>query len=318
MRERSVATTEIRRAAQRPAPTRRALSRYLSLSENNPLYGWLYLLPYAIIFVLFLAYPIVQGFWISFTQWDLVNPSRFVGLDNYRALLSDDLFSKSLANTLVFAAMNAPLIVVVPLGLAILVNRPILGRTIFRSAFTAPIMISVSSVGLLWGWFLNPVFGIVNAYAQALGLPPQNWLAQPGWAMLAVVITTLWWSTGWNLVLYLAGLQEIPEHLYEAARIDGAGGWALFRHVTLPGLRPTTLFVSVTSVIGSLRVFGQVYVLTGGGPYDSTRTVVQHIYQNGFEYFKMGYASSVAWVLFVIILAFVLVEFRFMKGRVDQ
>jgi len=316
--ERSVTTTELRRTARGSISARRALSRYLSLSENNPLYGWLYLLPYTVVFAVFLVYPIIQGLWVSFTQWDLVNPPIFIGIGNYRALLSDDLFIKSLGNTLIFAAMNAPLIVLVPLGLAILVNRPVLGRTIFRSAFTAPIMISVSSVGLLWGWFLNPVFGIVNAYAQALGLPPQNWLAEPGWAMLAVVITTLWWSTGWNLVLYLAGLQEIPEHLYEAARIDGAGEWALFRHITLPGLRPTTLFVSVTSVIGSLRVFGQVYVLTGGGPYDSTRTVVQHIYQNGFEYFKMGYASAVAWVLFVIILAFVLIEFRVMKGRVDQ
>ena len=174
---------------------------------------------------------------------------------------------------------------------------------------------SVASVGVLWQWFYNPAFGLINYYLGLAGLPGQNWLQQTSTAMLAIVITTVWWTSGWNMILFLAGLQDIPEHLYDAAKIDGAGSWALFRYVTLPGLRATLLFVGVTTIIGSFRVFGQVFVMTNGGPFDSTRTVVQHIYETGFRYFKMGSASAVAWVLFCIVVIFTLVQFRLLKEQ---
>jgi multiple sugar transport system permease protein len=203
--------------------------------------------------------------------------------------------------------------VAIPLSLAILVSDAIPGRALFRSAFTTPLMISVSSVGVLWVWFLNPTFGLINYYFGLVGLPGQNWLTQNIWAMVAVVITTVWWTSGWNLVLFLAGLQEISESLYEAAKLDGANSWALFRYITIPGLRPTLLFVGVTTIIGSFRVFGQVLVMTGGGPFDSTRTLVQHIYETGFRNFRMGSASAIAWALFLIVMIFILLQFRLLR-----
>jgi multiple sugar transport system permease protein len=289
--------------------TRRVGAR-IKLRSFVPL---LYLAPFLIFFIVFQIYPIFYGLYVSLTKWDLATAPKFVGLTNYINLRTDGLFWTALRNTLFFVGLNAPLAVIVPLSLAMLVNNPIPGRALFRSAFTTPLMISVSSVSVLWVWFLNPAFGLINYYGGLLGLPGQNWLRESGWSMFAVVITTVWWTSGWNLVLFLAGLQEIPDHLYDAAKIDGAGAWALFRYVTVPSLRPTILFVGVTTIIGSFRVFGQVFVMTGGGPFDSTRTVVQHIYESGFRYFRMGSASAVAWSLFLIVLVFTIVQFRLVR-----
>jgi multiple sugar transport system permease protein len=277
---------------------------------------FLYLAPFLVFFVVFQIYPIFQGLYVSLTRWDLATPPRFIGITNYVNLLTlDTLFWKALRNTSLFVVLNAPLAVAVPLGLAILVNEPIRGRAIFRSAFSTPLMISVASVGVLWQWFYNPAFGLINYYLGLVGLPGQSWLTTPSWAMVAVVVTTVWWTSGFNMILFLAGLQDIPEHLYDAAKIDGAGNWALFRYVTLPGLRATVLFVGVTTIIGSFRVFGQVFVMTNGGPFDSTRTIVQHIYETGFRYFKMGSASAVAWALFCIVVVFTLIQFRLLKEQ---
>jgi multiple sugar transport system permease protein len=286
----------------------------LRIKREN-LSPFLYLAPFLLFFIVFQIYPIFQGLYVSLTKWDLATPPRFIGLANYAGLLKDTLFWTALRNTSLFVALNAPLAVVVPLGLALLVNEPILGRGIFRSAFSTPLMISVATVGVLWQWFYNPAFGLINYYLGLVGLPGQNWLSQTGWAMIAVVVTTVWWTSGFNMILFLAGLQDIPEHLYDAAKIDGAGSWGLFRYVTIPGLRATLLFVGVTTIIGSFRVFGQVFVMTNGGPFDSTRTIVQHIYESGFRYFKMGVASSVAWVLFGIVLIFTFIQFRLLKEQ---
>lgn len=275
---------------------------------------FLYLAPFLVFFIIFQVYPIFQGLYVSLTKWDLVTPPVFVWFQNYVNLMKDALFWTALKNTALFVILNVPLAVCVPLGLAILVNDWVPGRTLFRSAFTTPLMISVASVGLLWVWFLNPTLGLINYYFSFVGIPEQHWLSQSGWSMFAVVLTTVWWTSGWNLVLFLAGLQEIPDHLYDAAKIDGAGQWALFRYITVPGLRPTMLFVAVTTIIGSFRVFGQVFVMTGGGPFDSTRTVVQHIYETGFRYFRMGGASAVAWSLFMIVLIFTVMQFRLVRS----
>jgi multiple sugar transport system permease protein len=277
----------------------------------------LFLSPFLIFFVVFLLYPIANGFYISLTKWDLLTPKEWVGLENYRNLTSDYLFRKSLRNTFIFVGLNVPLSVIVPLFLAVMVDHPILGRGIFRSIFSTPLMMSVTTVSILWVWFLNPTFGLINHYLGMFGLPDHFWLNERPWAMVAIVITTVWWLTGFNMILFLAGLQDIPDELYDAAKTDGAGSWSLFRNITLPGLRPTLLFVLATTIIGSFRVFGQVYVMTnaGGGPFDSTRTLVFHIYETGFRNFRMGSASAVAWVLFFIVAVFTLIQFRLLQER---
>jgi multiple sugar transport system permease protein len=291
----------------------RRVSRLGKRFELRSLTPFLYVAPFLIFFTIFQIYPIFYGMYISLTKWDLVSAPKFAGLTNYINLGKDTLFWTSLRNTVFFVGLNAPLAVAIPLGLAILVSDAIPGRALFRSAFTTPLMISVSSVGVLWVWFLNPTFGLINHYFELVGLPDQNWLTQNGWAMVAVVITTVWWTSGWNLVLFLAGLQEISENLYEAAKLDGANSWALFRYITVPGLRTTLLFVGVTTIIGSFRVFGQVLVMTNGGPFDSTRTLVQHIYETGFRNFRMGSASAIAWALFLIVMIFTLLQFRLLR-----
>jgi multiple sugar transport system permease protein len=287
--------------------------------EQGVLYPLLYLAPFLVFFIAFEIYPIFQGLYVSLTAWDLLTPPRMVGLANYTALFRDGLFLTSLRNTVLFVALDAPLAVVIPLGLAMLVNEHMPGRTLFRSAFVAPLMISASSVGVLWQWFYNPAFGLINYYAVMIGLPGQHWLSEAGWATFAIVVTTVWWTSGFNMVLFLAGLQNIPQHLYDAAKVDGAGQWALFRNITLPGLRPTSLFVGVTTIIGAFRVFAQILVMTNnsGGPFDSTRSLVMHLYQTGFQFFRMGGASAVAWVLFLIVSVFTLIQFRLQRGSTE-
>jgi multiple sugar transport system permease protein len=298
----------------------RARVRTSAFGERSPLYALLYLFPFLVLFIGFHVYPIFYGLYVSLTAWDLLTPPRWVGLANYLNLTHDGLFQTSLRNTALFVALDAPMAIVIPLCLALLVNERMPGRTIFRSAFVTPLMISASSVGVLWQWIYNPALGLVNYYAQALGLPGQSWLSQAGWATFAIVITTVWATSGFNLVLFLAGLQNIPEHLYDAAKVDGAGAWALFRHITLPGLRPTTLFVTVTTIIGAFRVFAQVLVMTNnsGGPFDSTRTVVMHLYQTGFQFFRMGSAAAIAWVLFLIILVFTIAQFQLQRSSAEE
>jgi multiple sugar transport system permease protein len=271
--------------------------------------------PWLILFGYFLLYPIVYGLYISFYKWNLLTPKKYFGLMNYRRLLDDTLFQKSLHNTLIFVAVCAPLAIVIPLFLAVLIDSPVLGRTFFRSAFTTPLMMSVTTVSLLWVWFLNPVFGLINHYLDLLGLPQQHWLNQSPWSLVAVALATVWWTTGFNMVIYLAGLQEVPEDLYDAAKVDGAGVWSLFWNITLPSIRATILFVSATTIIASFRVFGQIYVMTGGGPADASRTIGYHIYITGFQNFRMGGASAVAWVLFLLVAVFTLIQFWLLREQ---
>jgi multiple sugar transport system permease protein len=293
-------------------------SKYLRLDEENPLYGYLYVIPFLIFFIAFTVFPIFRGLQVSFADWDVVNPPRFVGLENYkRLLLRDKLFITCLKNTISYVVMYVPLGILVPMFLAELLFKPISGRAFFRSSFALPIMVTVSSTALIWGWFLNPTFGLINLYFEKVGLPSQRWLSDSQTAMKAIVLTSVWWGAGWNMILFLAGRQEIPEHLYEAARIDGAGVWALYRHITIPGLMPTILFATVTTIIGSFQVFGQVLVMTEGGPGDATRTVSMFIYSNAFLYFKMGYGSAAAWMLFIIVSVFTVLQFRLLRSRLS-
>ena len=241
-----------------------------------------------------------------------------MGLANYERLLDDTRFHVSLWNTAFYTVASTLPILAIPLLLAVLLDRGLPLRTLLRSAFFFPFTLSVVTVGLTWLWLLDPVVGPFNYYLKAAGVPVRSWLADPATAMWAIILTTVWWVTGYYLVIYLAGLQDIPRELYEAAAIDGAGGWRRFWAITLPLLRPVLLFVLVTHVIGSFQVFGQVFILTVGGPGDATRTVVQHLYETAFQnFFHFGSASAMAWVLFAIILGFSVLQFRLLRGHTE-
>jgi ABC-type sugar transport system permease subunit len=272
---------------------------------------WLFLAPYLAVFAGFFLLPAVWSAVMSLTDWKIVGTPRFVGLKNYLRLFTDPLFFTSLKNTLVYTAVIVPLMAVVGLGLALLLNQPLRGRILTRTGVFASYVIMVSVVGILWRWVLEPTgAGIVNYYLGQLGIGPLPWLAAPETAMLSIILATMWWTAGYNMVMYLAGLQDIPESLREAVRIDGAGGWQEFWHLTLPLLRPVTFFVVVMSIAKSFQVFGQVYVMTQGGPSNSTLTIVNYLYVVGFTWFEMGYAAAIAYALFALLLVITVIQFR--------
>jgi multiple sugar transport system permease protein len=280
--------------------------------------AYAFLAPGLLLFAVYRLYPLLEGLRLSFTNARLGRASeQWIGLANYTRLLEDGRFHVSLWNTAFYTVASTLPILAVPLGLALALNRGRL-RTLLRSVFFFPFTLSVVTVGLAWLWLLDPVVGPFNYYLRGLGVPARSWLADPQTAMWTIILTTVWWVTGYYLVIYLAGLQDIPRDLYEAAALDGASGWRSFWTITLPLLRPVLLFVVVTHVIGSFQLFGQVFVLTGGGPGDATRTVVQHLYETAFQnFFQFGAASAMAWVLFAVILAFSVLQFRLLRGHTE-
>jgi multiple sugar transport system permease protein len=280
--------------------------------------AYAFLAPGLLLFAAYRLYPLLEGLRLSFTNARLGRATeQWIGLANYTRLLEDDRFHVSLWNTAFYTVASTLPILAVPLALALALNRGRL-RTLLRSIFFFPFTLSVVTVGLAWLWLLDPVVGPFNYYLRSLGVPPRSWLADPQTAMWTIILTTVWWVTGYYLVIYLAGLQDIPRDLYEAAALDGASGWRSFWAITLPLLRPVLLFVVVTHVIGSFQLFGQVFVLTGGGPGDATRTVVQHLYETAFQnFFQFGAASAMAWVLFAVILAFSVLQFRLLRGHTE-
>jgi multiple sugar transport system permease protein len=285
--------------------------------RRGALTPYLFLLPGLLLFVAFRLYPLIEGLRLSFTNARLGRAQyAYVGLANYGRLLEDTRFHVSLVNTAFYTVASTLPILAIPLALAIALDRGVALRTILRGAFFFPFTLSVVTVGLAWLWLLDPVVGPFTYYLKALGLPSRSWLADPATAMWAIIVTSVWWVTGYYLVIYLAGLQDIPRELYEAAALDGAGGWRTFWAVTVPLLRPVFLFVFVTHAIGSFQIFGQVFILTQGGPGDATRTVVQHLYETAFQnFFQFGSASAMAWVLFAVILVFSLLQFRLLRGH---
>ena len=280
--------------------------------------AYLFLVPGLLLFLAFRVYPLLEGLRLSFTNARLGRAAyAYVGLANYVRLLEDSRFHVSLWNTVFYTVASTLPILAIPLFLAVALNRGRL-RTLLRGAFFFPFTLSVVTVGLTWLWLLDPVVGPFNYYAKAAGLPARSWLADPNLAMWAIIGTTVWWVTGYYLVIYLAGLQDIPRELYEAAALDGAGAWRSFWRITLPLLRPVLLFVVVTHIIGSFQLFGLVFVVTGGGPGDATRTVVQHLYETAFQnFFHFGSASAMAWILFLVILVFSVLQFRLMRGHTE-
>ena len=282
--------------------------------RTGTLVAWVFLAPFVVPFVLFWAVPIVHGLYLSFTNASLTAAEeRVVWLANYQRLLADPVYRKSLGNTVLFVVENVPVLVVAGLLLALLLNQSMPGLAVIRAAFVAPYLITASAVAIIWQFVLDPTTGLLNAWLSALGLPIQNWLNEPGQAMGAIVLITLWWRVGFPLLVLLAGLQEIPGELYEAAKLDGAGAWQRFSRITLPLLAPMLFFVLIIRLIDSFKVFAQVYLVTGGGPVGSTRVLLQYLYEVGFQDLRSGYAAAIGWSLFLIILAVTAVQLRFLR-----
>lgn len=285
------------------------------------LIGWAFASPFVIVFGLFLAIPIVASFVLSFTGFglaDLRNPigTSFIGLDNYAALAQDRKFLAALGNTAYFVLAGVPLTLVLALLLATALNSALVRfRTIFRVGYYLPVVTSIVAIAVVWRFLLNPDQGLVNLILGQLGIRGPNWLADPLLAMPSIIAMAVWRNLGFAMVVFLAGLQTISASLYEAARIDGAGKWAEFRHVTLPGLRPTILFIVVTSTIGYLQLFEEPFVMTDGGPLDKTLSIAMYTYQQGFEFFHQGYAAAISYVLFLIVAVVAVVQFRLLRQQ---
>lgn len=279
---------------------------------RDTLSGYAFVLPFLILFIIFTLYPIVQGFWISLHNWELVGTNiQFVGLNNYERLMSDKLFWSSLEHTIFFVILSGPVLVVVGLSFALMLNRKIRGMGIFRTLFYMPNILSVTVVGLIFARIFAPdKRGLINAILISIGADPIRWTLDINLAMPVIALTTLWWTVGFNTLVFLAGLQGIDENLYDAAKVDGANNWQVFRHITIPSLRRPMTFVTVLQVIASFQVFGQIDVMTQGGPSGATRTIVYYMYERSFQYWQLGYGSAMAFILFVILFVLSVVQLR--------
>ena len=276
------------------------------MDRRNLRNGLLFAAPYLVGFAAFTLYPLIASIYYSLCQYNVIKPPVFIGLENFRALFTEDpLFWKALYNTLFFTAFSVPLGLCFSIGLALLLNQKVRAMSVYRTVFFLPTIVPIVASAVLWLWVLNPESGLINGLIrQFLGVDGPGWIANERWSKPSLILMSLW-GVGGAMVIFLAGLAEVPQSLYEVADIDGAGRWAKFRHVTLPMLTPTILFNLVMGLIGAFQYFTQVYVMTGGkgGPVDSTMLYALYLYRNSFYYLRMGYASAMAWLLFMVILA---------------
>ncbi len=266
---------------------------------------------------IFVVIPIIGAAAISLFEWDILTAPHYVGFANYARIWNEvtqgKILPQVIANTLYFTVGTVPLAMVVSLGIALLLNRKLWGTTVFRTIFFLPTVTSIVALSIVWRLMYNPDYGLINRMLGVLHLPGPAWLADPHWAMPAIIIMSVWTGIGYNAILYLAGLQGIVATYYEAARLDGAGAWQQFRHITWPLLSPTTLFIFTMSIISGFQVFTQIYMMTGGSPTPETQVYVYHIYSQAFSSFKMGYASALAFVLFIVILGVTLLQLSITK-----
>ncbi|GAC1551574.1 MAG: sugar ABC transporter permease [Herpetosiphon sp.] len=305
---RSQTSTEMIRTGA-TAPKRSQIARREAID------GYLFIAPWIIGFLLFVAGPMVASLILSLMRWDLFSPPQWVGLDNFTHLVHDPLAVTSLWNTAFFTFISVPLNIIVALATAMLLNQPLRFQSWFRTFFYLPAITPAVASAVLWLWILNPEIGLANGLLRRLGLPQSQWLYSAATSKPTFILMGLW-SVGNTMVIFLAGLQGIPQSLYEVAEIDGANWWQRFRVVTLPMLSPVILFNVILGIIGSFQIFTGAFLLTNGGPQNSTLFAVLYVYRLAFEQFQMGYASAFAWLLFVIILVFTLIQFRLSKSWV--
>jgi ABC-type sugar transport system permease subunit len=281
--------------------------------DREQVSAWLYLSPALILFSLFVFYPTVRLMCDSFYQWDGMGPREFIGTENYKQLIADEEFWQTVKNTFVYIAGSIPTGMAIALVMALLIQKNLIGRGVFRTLFFTPVVTSLVAAGVVFVWLLNYDFGVLNLMLSKFGLKKLPWLVDEKYAMLSVILMTIWKDAGYNMILFLAGLNNISESYYEAARIDGANGWQMFWKITWPLLMPTTFFILVIRTIFSFRTFEQIYVMTKGGPVGSTTVFVYYIYEKAFKYFEMGYASAAAVILLLIVLILTFIQFKYVK-----
>ena len=293
----------------------------VSLEKRRARAGWFFVVPALALIAVFFAIPVAAGLLLSFTDFDIYaiaspETARFVGWSNYTATLADATFWTAVRNTLYFVLVGGPLSVLVSLTAALLLDHRLARfRTVFRTAFFIPVVTTLVAVAVVWRYLYHPRYGPVNWLLETIGLAGVDWLGDPRWAMPAIVVVAVWKNFGYNMLIFVAGLQSIPSQLYESAAVDGAGAWRQFVHITLPGLAPVFLFVSVTTMIGHFQLFAEPYVMTAGGPLGSTRSVVLLMYEEGFRWWRMGSAATIAVFLLLMTLAGTLVQLRVQRSR---
>lgn len=280
-----------------------------NLSDNQTVAISLFLLPALLGTLIFIIIPVLCSFGLSFVKWDLLNPIAFVGLENYKNLFNDKVFYQTLVNTIVFAISTSVFGVIIPLILASVLNSKIRGSEFFKTAYFLPFITPMIVIGIVWGWIFDPNIGLLNKLLHL----HINWLYDVKFAMPALIAVSVWKLIGYNMIIFLSTLSSISQSLFEAAKIDGANSLQTFRHVTVPMLSPTIFFVVIITTISSFQVFDLIYLMTQGGPFNSTNVLVYSIYQNAFEYFNVGKASAIAYVLFAIILVLTLLQWKFRK-----
>lgn len=284
-------------------------SRKLSLAQREEIVGWLFITPAVLGLIIWLAGPMLYSIWLSLTEWDLIREPRFIGTANFTRMFGDRLFYKSLWATLYYTAFHVPLTLILAFLVAMLLNTKTRGIAIFRTLYYLPSIVPAVANSVLWIWIFNSEFGLLNLFLRNLGFNKVMWLQDPNTAMPALILMSLW-SMGGTMIIYLAGLNGIPEQLYEAAEIDGAGSWSRFWNITIPMMTSVIFFNLILQIIGSFQVFTASYLMTRGGPNYATNFYVLYLFDNAFSWFDMGYAAALAWVLFFIILALSLVVFR--------
>lgn len=280
-----------------------------TLKRQDILYGLLFSSPFILGVLILWVGPMLYSLFLVTQDWNLIRPPRFAGLGNFERLLRDPLVMQSLGVTAYYTFVGVPLQLMTAFGLAIMLNQPIRGRGLYRTLFYLPAITPAVASAVVWVQILNPEFGVLNTVMGVFGIPPVKWLFDPKAVIPAFILMSLWF-VGPQMIIFLAGLQGVPKELIEAAEIDGANAWQRFWRIVIPLVSPMIFFNLVVGIIGTFQVFTQSFVMTRGGPQDSTRFMALYVYQNAFEYFRMGYAALLSWVIFVIVLVFTLIQFR--------
>jgi multiple sugar transport system permease protein len=282
--------------------------------KSEKIAGFLFVLPLVVGFLAFNIYPMVASVYLGFTNYNLYEPAKFIGLQNYANLINDTRFWLVMRNTVVYMLGNVPLQMIFAFILASLLNNKVPGVYWYRTAFFIPVVTSWVAAGVALKWILAKDVGLLNQFLGYFRIPGPGWLMEPGWAMISIILANLWKGVGFNTMLFLAGLQDIPSEIHDACEVDGTTRVQKAFRITIPLLRPTTFFVSTLAIINSFQVFDNIYVMTGGGPMDSTRVIVYHLWQTGFMFLRMGEASAIAWFLFALIFIVTFFRWRTSEG----
>jgi multiple sugar transport system permease protein/sn-glycerol 3-phosphate transport system permease protein len=310
-------TIDLMMSAQTATRSTRQRGRIIRREAQEGLLFLLLVGPNLLLFALFTYWPLLYSAYLSFVRWDMLAPIKlWVGLGNYVELFSSPSFLRMLRHTAVFTFGSVAAICLLGLAIALLLNLPLRGRNVVRSVVFGPVMLSGVAISLVWIYIFDQRYGLIDGFLRSMGGRSPNWLLDPAWAMTAILIVHVWKNVGYAVVIYLAGLQAIPRELYEAAVVDGAGGWVRFRHITLPGLSPVTFFLLLTTILGGFQAFDIIKTMTDGGPVDATTTLIFYLYQEGFVAFNAGRAGVAAVVLFLAMLSFTLVQMRYAERNV--